>query len=64
MARESVKKILKEGTLVKIHRLDDEIGIIVNKLQWDAQGEICYVVFVKGKNVKAYEEGFTILGEI
>jgi len=62
MTRETVKKFLKEGTLVQMHE-QDEIGIIVKRMHWNARGEVCYVVFVKGKNVKAYEEGFTILGE-
>ena len=64
MKRETVHKKIKLGDLVKVNRLD-EIGIITRALQWRALSmeEVCYVVFVRGKEVKAYEEGLTVIGE-
>ncbi len=64
MKRETVHKKIKLGDLVKVERLN-EVGIITRQLHWCdlAMDEICYVVFVRGKEVKAYEEGLTVIGE-
>jgi len=65
MKRETVHKKIKLGTLVRVNRID-EYGIVTRSFGWgnlSSDGDICYVVFVKGKEVKAYEEGLTVIGD-
>lgn len=65
MKRETVHKKIKLGTLVRIDRLG-EYGIVTQSFSWgnlSPDSDICYVVFVKGKEVKAYEEGLTVIGD-
>mgnify|MGYP001231905288 CR=1 FL=1 len=66
MACETVYKKLKLGTLVLINRLN-EYGIVVKaQCAWSenfADDPFCYVIFVKGREVKACKEGLTVVGE-
>jgi len=65
MKRETVHKKIKLGTLVRVNRLE-EYGIITQSYSWgnlSPDSDICYVVFVKGREVKAYGEGLTIIGD-
>ena len=64
MKCETVHKKIKLGDLVRVDRLN-EVGIVTKQLSWFdlSMEEICYVVFVRGKEVKAYEEGLTVIGE-
>ena len=42
-----------------------ELGVVIGEwCRWtNNPSDICYVVFVKGKRVKAYEEGLVIIGD-
>ena len=64
MRYETVNKQLKVGSLVKVTRLG-ELGVVISEwCRWtDSPDDICYVVFVKGRNVKVYEEGLTVVGD-
>lgn len=67
MAREIIHKKLKAGTLVQLKK-DDTIGIVTAH-SWSRrafeymQDPHCYVVFVRGKEVREYREGLTVIGE-
>ncbi len=66
MAREIIHKKVPDGTLVQINNTGD-VGIIVRCLfDWGSyiDDPYLYSVLVKGKKVKAYKGGFTIIGEI
>ena len=64
MKSETVHKIIKVGALVKVHE-SNEVGLIIKSTRnWDySPNNMCYVIFVKGKEVKAYGEGLTVIGE-
>jgi len=65
MKRETVHKKIKLGTLVRVNRLE-EYGIVMRSYGWgnlSPENDICYVVFVRGKEVKAYGEGLTVIGD-
>ncbi len=64
MSHETVNKQLKVGSLVRLKRTG-EVGMVTQEwCRWsNADTDICYVVFVKGKNVKAYEEGLVVVGD-
>ena len=65
MAREIIHKKLKVGTLVQIINTG-EFGIIIHSLfnlGSHVEDPYCYGVLVKGKKVRAYQGGFTIIGE-
>ena len=66
MPRETVKKKLREGTLVRVKNQDDDIGIVIKAwFSWTwSNHDTCYVVFVRGKEVKAYGEGLTVIGDM
>ena len=65
MKHETVHKKIKLGTWVRVNRLE-EYGIITQSYSWgnlSPDSDICYVVFVKGREVKANGEGLTIIGD-
>ena len=66
MARESVHKRLKPGTLVRVNRFN-EYGIVLDaKIKWDlavSEDPFCYAVLVKGENVRAFRGGLTVIGD-
>lgn len=64
MSHETVNKQLKVGSLVRVKRMG-ELGVVIGEwCRWtNSPSDICYVVFVKGKKVKAYEEGLVIIGD-
>ena len=68
MAREIVHKKLKLGTLVRINDSED-IGIVTSAY-WNSsilsttKHAFQYRVYVRGKEVRAIREGFTVIGEI
>lgn len=64
MSHETVNKQLKVGSLVRVKRMG-ELGIVIDEwCRWtNNASDICYVVFVKDKKVKAYEEGLIVVGD-
>ena len=65
MAQETVHKRLRPGTLVRMNR-SQEYGIVLRvKINWGplVSDPFCYEVLVKGKEVSAYGEGLTVIGE-
>ena len=68
MAREIIHKKLKVGTLVRIISSND-IGIVMSA-SWNIraveqdQHAFQYDVYVRGKEVRANREVFTVIGEI
>ena len=65
MARETTHKRLKPGTLVQLNRTQ-EYGIVLRaKINWGPliNDPFCYDVLVKGREVSAYGEGITVIGE-
>ena len=67
MAREVVHKKVKVGTLILINQ-SEEIGIVLgaywNKRAYEiTEHAFKYKVYVRGKEVSASREGFTIIGE-
>jgi len=66
MARETVKKKLREGTLVRVGNQGDAVGLVLKAwISWssDSIDDICYLVYVRGREVKAYGEGLTVIGD-
>ena len=65
MVQETTHKRLYPGTLVRINRTL-EYGIIIRvKINWGPlfDNPFCYDVLVKGRQVSAYGEGITVIGE-
>ena len=66
MEREIIHKKVANGTLVRINSTGD-IGIVVRSL-FEGGSHVdhlyYYKVLVKGKKVKAYQGGFTVIGEL
>jgi len=68
MAREIIHKKLKVGTLVRINSSND-VGIVMSAC-WNSravekeQHAFQYKVYVRGKEVRANREVFTVIGEI
>ena len=66
MRCETVYKKLKPGTLVRVNRLNAYGIIISTHCSWPTNitsDPFCYVILVKGKEVKAYGEGITTIGD-
>ncbi len=65
MPRETVKKKLREGTLVRVKNQGNDVGIIIKAwFAWSmSEHDTCYVVLVRGREVKAYGEGLTVIGD-
>ena len=68
MAREIVHKKLKVGTLIRINE-SKEVGIVLGAY-WNEraveymQHAFQYKVYVRGKEVSANREVFTVIGEV
>ena len=68
MAREIVHKKLKVGTLVRINE-SKEVGIVLSAY-WNERAVLTmqhafqYSVYVRGKEVSANREVFTVIGEV
>jgi hypothetical protein len=66
MKHETVHKKIKLGSLVKVKSLAS-YGIVTKLFNWwqiKNCNEICYTVFVKGREVRASEEVLIVIGDL